>query len=157
MPSVSIIPDRLMHPLRRIGAKGEGRWQQVSWDDALDEIAEAFVKAEAKDGSEAIWPYYYAGTMGWVQRDSIDRLRHAKRYSGFFSSICTNPAWTGFTMATGTLARSRSARNGPHRLRRHLGHQCGRDPGQRDDARDQVAQGASAPRSSSSTSTTTRR
>jgi anaerobic selenocysteine-containing dehydrogenase len=41
--------------------------------------------------------------MGWVQRDGIDRLRHAKRYSGFFSSICTNPAWTGFTMATGAL------------------------------------------------------
>src|ERR1700754_2208318 len=96
-------PDRLMHPLRRAGAKGAGQWQQVSWDDALDEIAEAFVKAEAKDGSEAVWPYFYAGTMGWVQRDSIDRLRHAKRYSGFFSSICTNPAWTGFTMATGML------------------------------------------------------
>lgn len=96
-------PDRLMHPLRRTGAKGAGQWQQVSWDDALDEIAEAFVKAEAKDGSEAVWPYFYAGTMGWVQRDSIERLRHAKRYSGFFSSICTNPAWTGFTMATGIL------------------------------------------------------
>ncbi len=96
-------PDRLMHPLRRAGAKGAGQWQQISWDDALDEIAEAFVKAEAKDGSEAIWPYFYAGTMGWVQRDSIERLRHAKRYSGFFSSICTNPAWTGFTMATGML------------------------------------------------------
>lgn len=96
-------PDRLMHPLRRTGAKGAGRWQQISWDDALDEIAEAFVKSEAKDGSEAIWPYFYAGTMGWVQRDSIERLRHAKRYSGFFSSICTNPAWTGFTMATGML------------------------------------------------------
>ncbi|WFU10062.1 molybdopterin oxidoreductase family protein [Rhizobium sp. CB3090] len=96
-------PDRLIKPLRRAGAKGEGRWQEISWDDALDEIANAFVKAEAKDGSEAIWPYYYAGTMGWVQRDSINRLRHAKRYSGFFSSICTNPAWTGFTMATGTL------------------------------------------------------
>lgn len=96
-------PDRLLRPLRRKGAKGAGEWQQISWDDALDEIAEAFVKAEARDGNEAIWPYYYAGTMGWVQRDSIDRLRHAKRYSGFFSSICTNPAWTGFTMATGTL------------------------------------------------------
>ncbi|MBB3314231.1 anaerobic selenocysteine-containing dehydrogenase [Rhizobium sp. BK181] len=96
-------PDRLMHPLRRTGAKGAGQWQQISWDAALDEIAEAFVKAEARDGSEAIWPYFYAGTMGWVQRDSIERLRHAKRYSGFFSSICTNPAWTGFTMATGTL------------------------------------------------------
>ncbi len=96
-------PDRLMKPLRRAGAKGEGRWQELSWDDALDEIAEAFIKAEAKDGSEAIWPYFYAGTMGWVQRDSIERLRHAKCYSGFFSSICTNPAWTGFTMATGVL------------------------------------------------------
>jgi len=96
-------PDRLMKPLRRAGAKGAGRWQELSWDEALDEIAEAFVKAEAKDGSEAIWPYFYAGTMGWVQRDSIERLRHAKRYSGFFSSICTNPAWTGFTMATGVL------------------------------------------------------
>lgn len=96
-------PDRLMKPVRRLGAKGEGRWGDISWDDALDEIANAFVKAEAKDGSEAIWPYFYAGTMGWVQRDSIERLRHAKRYSGFFSSICTNPAWTGFTMATGVL------------------------------------------------------
>ncbi|WP_286203203.1 molybdopterin-containing oxidoreductase family protein [Rhizobium lusitanum] len=96
-------PDRLMKPVRRAGAKGEGRWQELSWDDALDEIANAFIKAEVKDGSEAVWPYYYAGTMGLVQRDSINRLRHAKRYSGFFSSICTNPAWTGFTMATGTL------------------------------------------------------
>jgi len=96
-------PDRLMHPQRRKGAKGAGSWQQVSWDDALDEIANAFVKAEARHGSGAVWPYFYAGTMGWVQRDSIERLRHAKRYSGFFSSICTNPAWTGFTMATGTL------------------------------------------------------
>lgn len=96
-------PDRLMHPQRRKGAKGAGSWQQISWDDALDEIANAFVKAEARHGSEAVWPYFYAGTMGWVQRDSIERLRHAKRYSGFFSSICTNPAWTGFTMATGTL------------------------------------------------------
>jgi len=96
-------PDRLMHPQRRKGAKGAGSWQQISWDDALDEIANAFVRAEARHGSEAVWPYFYAGTMGWVQRDSIERLRHAKRYSGFFSSICTNPAWTGFTMATGTL------------------------------------------------------
>jgi anaerobic selenocysteine-containing dehydrogenase len=96
-------PDRLMKPVRRLGAKGEGRWQDISWEAALDEIAEAFVKAEARDGSEAIWPYFYAGTMGLVQRDSIERLRHAKRYSGFFGSICVNPASTGFIMATGML------------------------------------------------------
>ncbi|MGF9692709.1 molybdopterin oxidoreductase family protein [Rhizobium sp. 0TCS1.26] len=96
-------PDRLMTPKRRLGGKGEGAWQEVSWDAALDEIAEAFVKAEAAHGSEAIWPYFYAGTMGQVQRDSIERLRHAKRYSGFFGSICTNMAWTGYVMGTGAL------------------------------------------------------
>ncbi|MGV8939306.1 MAG: molybdopterin oxidoreductase family protein [Allorhizobium sp.] len=96
-------PDRLMTPKRRIGAKGEGGWQEVSWDDALDEIANAFVKAEAAHGSEAIWPYFYAGTMGQVQRDSIERLRHAKRYSGFMGTICTNMAWTGYVMGTGAL------------------------------------------------------
>ena len=96
-------PDRLLTPKRRKGAKGDGVWQEISWDDALDEIADAFVKAEARHGSEAIWPYFYAGTMGQVQRDSIERLRHAKRYSGFFGSICTNMAWTGYVLGTGAL------------------------------------------------------
>ena len=96
-------PDRLMHPMRRTGAKGAGSWQRIGWEDALDEIAEAFVRAEARHGSETVWPYYYAGTMGWVQRDSIDRLRHARKYSGFFDSICVNQAWTGFAMGAGAL------------------------------------------------------
>ncbi|THF52411.1 molybdopterin-containing oxidoreductase family protein [Allorhizobium terrae] len=96
-------PDRLLTPKRRAGAKGAGQWQEIAWDDALDEIANAFIKAEQAHGSEAIWPYFYAGTMGQVQRDSIERLRHAKKYSGFFGSICTNLAWTGYVMGTGTL------------------------------------------------------
>src|SRR6185295_11986517 len=74
-------PDRLLHPLRRKGAKGSGEWQPISWADALDETAEAFLKAEARYGAEAVWPYYYAGTMGLVMRDGINRLRHAKKYS----------------------------------------------------------------------------
>ncbi|MCM2473942.1 molybdopterin oxidoreductase family protein [Rhizobium sp. CG5] len=96
-------PDRLMVPQRRKGAKGSGAWQEISWDAALDEIANAFVAAEQKHGTEAIWPYFYAGTMGQVQRDSIERLRHAKRYSGFMGTICTNMAWTGYVMGTGML------------------------------------------------------
>lgn len=96
-------PKRLLTPKRRLSAKGEGAWQEISWDAALDEIANAFVKAEAQHGSEAVWPYFYAGTMGQVQRDSIERLRHAKKYSGFFGSICTNMAWTGYVMGTGAL------------------------------------------------------
>lgn len=96
-------PGRLLTPKRRAGAKGAGNWQEIGWEDALDEIADAFVKAEASHGAEAIWPYFYAGTMGQVQRDSIERLRHAKKYSGFFGSICTNMAWTGYVMGTGAL------------------------------------------------------
>ncbi len=97
-------PDRLLHPLRRIGAKGSGQFAPVSWDDALDIIAEQFIKAEKTHGSEAVWPYYYAGTMGYVMRDGINRLRHAKKYSGFFSTICVNPAWSGYMAGTGKLA-----------------------------------------------------
>ncbi len=96
-------PDRLLKPLRRKGGKGGGEWREVSWDDALDEIAGAFVRAEQRHGSESVWPYQYAGTMGLVQRDSIHRLRHAKRYSGQFNSICTNLAWTGYFAGTGKL------------------------------------------------------
>jgi anaerobic selenocysteine-containing dehydrogenase len=97
-------PDRLKVPMRRTGAKGSGEFAPLSWDDALDLVAEAFTRAEHKHGSEAVWPYLYAGTMGYVMRDGIHRLRHAKKYSGFFSTICVNPAFTGFTAGTGKLA-----------------------------------------------------
>jgi len=97
-------PDRLKQPLRRIGAKGSGQFAPVAWDDALDIVADAFTRAEQKHGSEAVWPYLYAGTMGYVMRDGIHRLRHAKKYSGFFSTICVNPAFTGFIAGTGKLA-----------------------------------------------------
>ena len=96
-------PDRLMQPLRRTGAKGSGSFAPISWDDALDIVAEEFLRAE-RHGSEAVWPYYYAGTMGLVMRDGIHRLRHAKKYSGFFSTICINPAWTGYIAGTGLIA-----------------------------------------------------
>jgi anaerobic selenocysteine-containing dehydrogenase len=96
-------PDRLLKPLVRAGGKGEGTWKEASWEAALDLVAEKFVKAEEKLGSETVWPYFYAGTMGLVQRDGIERLRHAKRYSGYFDSICTNLAWTGYVMGTGSL------------------------------------------------------
>ena len=97
-------PDRLLHPLRRKGAKGSRQFERISWDDALDITAEAMLAAERKHGPEAVWPYYYAGTMGLVMRDGINRLRHAKRYSQMYPSICTTLAWTGFIAGTGRLA-----------------------------------------------------
>ena len=76
-------PERLAQPLRRVGRKGEGiaAFAPISWDAALDEVAEALTRAAQRHGSETVWPYYYAGTMGLVQRDGINRLRHAMRYS----------------------------------------------------------------------------
>jgi anaerobic selenocysteine-containing dehydrogenase len=97
-------PDRLTHPLKRVGPKGSGRFERIGWDEALDLTAQAFLKAEREIGPEAVWPYYYAGTMGYVMRDGINRLRHAKGYSGQYSTICTTPAWTGFIAGTGRLA-----------------------------------------------------
>ncbi|WP_425087261.1 molybdopterin-containing oxidoreductase family protein [Stappia sp.] len=97
-------PDRLTKPLRRVGPKGEGRFEEISWDEALDAVAEAFLQAEAEHGAASVWPYHYAGTMGLVQRDSIHRLRHAKGYSLQFDTICTNMAWTGYIAGTGKLA-----------------------------------------------------
>ncbi len=97
-------PDRLMHPLRRKGAKGSKEFERISWDDALNITAEAMLKAERQFGAESVWPYYFAGTMGLVMRDGINRLRHVKKYSQMFSSICTTLAWTGYIAGTGKLA-----------------------------------------------------
>ena len=97
-------PDRLTQPLRRTGPKGSLEFAPISWDDALDEVAEAFLNAERTYGSESVWPYFYAGTMGLVMRDGINRLRHAKRYSGEHATICTSLAYTGYIVGTGKLA-----------------------------------------------------
>src|SRR4029079_11370384 len=96
-------PDRLTKPLRRVGRKGEGRWEPISWDQAFDEIVARWLAIERDFGPEAIWPYFYAGTMGHVQRDGIDRLRHARGYSEQYDTICTGAAWPGFISGTGLL------------------------------------------------------
>lgn len=67
-------PDRVLYPMRRIGAKGQGRFERISWDEALDAIADRFREiANSSDGPEAILPYSYAGTMGIVNNGSMDR------------------------------------------------------------------------------------
>ncbi|WP_068089465.1 molybdopterin-containing oxidoreductase family protein [Polycladidibacter stylochi] len=97
-------PDRLLYPLKRTGAKGSGKFKRISWDEALEKITQKFLEAEQQHGPQAVWPYYFAGTMGLVQRDSINRLRHAKGYSGMYQTFCTNMAWTGYIAGTGKLA-----------------------------------------------------
>ena len=62
--------DRLLHPLKRIGKKGEGKFAQISWDEALATIAEQLGRIAAID-PQAILPYSYAGTMGLVQGEAM--------------------------------------------------------------------------------------
>jgi anaerobic selenocysteine-containing dehydrogenase len=99
-------PDRLLHPLKRKGAKGDGQWQRLSWDDAMGEVADAFLKAEARHGALSVWPYYYAGTMGLVMRDGINRLRHAKNYSGMYDTFCVALSWPGYVAGCGRMTGS---------------------------------------------------
>jgi anaerobic selenocysteine-containing dehydrogenase len=66
-------PERLLHPLRRTGKKGQGRFERLSWDAALDEIAGRFREVAAEHGPQAILPYSYAGNMGLLGYGSIDR------------------------------------------------------------------------------------
>jgi anaerobic selenocysteine-containing dehydrogenase len=63
-------PERVLHPLKRVGTKGSGRFERVSWDDALVDIARR-LQAIASDDPQAIVPYSYAGTMGLVQSESM--------------------------------------------------------------------------------------
>lgn len=96
-------PDRLRTPLRRVGAKGVGlaAFEAISWEAALDEVAQRFAAATEQYGSETVWPHFYAGTMGLVQRDGIDRLRHAMGYSRQHSTICSAASDAGWKAGTG--------------------------------------------------------
>jgi len=97
-------PDRLTRPLKRVGPKGSGQFAPIAWDEALDRVADAFLEAERQHGCESVWPYFYAGTMGLVMRDGIERLTHVKRYSRIFGTICVGIAWPGYIAGTGRMS-----------------------------------------------------
>jgi len=115
-------PDRLQHPLKRIGKKGEGKFRRISWDEALDEIA-ARLKAAAAADPETILPCSYAGTMGLAQYMSMDRR--------FFYKL-------GATLLDRTLCSSA----GKFGLKATLGGSVGMDPERFDEARLIVLWGA---------------
>ena len=94
-------PDRLTHPLLRTGPKGSGQFRRISWDEALDRTADAFRATTEKHGAESVWPYYFAGTMGHVQRDGINRLRHVMKYSRQHNTICSTIQEMGWAAGVG--------------------------------------------------------
>lgn len=72
-PERTYHPERILQPLRRVGPKGLGQFEPVSWDAALQDIAARLgaISARGPHAAQAILPYSYAGTMGLVQGESI--------------------------------------------------------------------------------------
>ena len=95
-------PERLLYPMRRRGPKGRGEFERVSWDDALDQIAERFGETIREFGPEAIWPYVGSGSLGLMQGvySAGRRLWNALGASQHLMTICTiaGGVGTGYTL-----------------------------------------------------------
>jgi anaerobic selenocysteine-containing dehydrogenase len=95
-------PDRLLYPQKRVGAKGEGRFARITWDEALDEIAVRLKAIAAEFGTEAVLPYSYGGSMGYLQGSGMDRrFFHRLGASRLDRTICSAAGGVGLTEALG--------------------------------------------------------
>lgn len=96
-------PERLLYPQRRTGAKGEGRFSRISWDEALDTIADRLQRIVREHGPESVMPYSYAGTMGLLNGSSMDRrFFHRLGASRLDRTICSEAGTVGLTAAWGS-------------------------------------------------------
>lgn len=99
-------PERLLHPLRRTGPKGSGRFEAISWSTAIQIIADRFRALQTSpDGPQTILPYSYAGTMGKLQGESLDRrFFHRLGASLLDRTICATAGAAGCDITLGTRA-----------------------------------------------------
>jgi len=67
-------PDRLLYPARRVGPKGQGQFKRISWNEALERVADEFRRAKAAHGPESILPFSYGGSNGLLTHDNLDTL-----------------------------------------------------------------------------------
>ena len=96
-------PTRVKTPLKRVGAKGEGKFAPISWDEALATIADKFRSIITDHGAEAILPYSYAGNMGMLQYGSMDRrFFHVLGASQLDRTICASAGAAGLTVTLGS-------------------------------------------------------
>src|SRR5437868_3142140 len=87
--------DRLLFPMKRIGPKGRGDFERISWDEALDTVA-GRLGAIAQENPQSVLPYSYAGTMGLIQGQGMDRrFFHRLGASLLERSICSHAGMFG--------------------------------------------------------------
>ncbi len=96
-------PDRVLHPLRRVGPKGSGRFERATWDEALDAIAGRLDGIAATHGPTAILPFSYLGTMGLVQCHSVEARFFARLGATRLErAVCGSAGGSGIEAAIGT-------------------------------------------------------
>jgi anaerobic selenocysteine-containing dehydrogenase len=94
-------PQRVLYPLKRVGEKGKGIFTRISWDEAIDIVSAKF-REIAADDPQAILPYSYAGTMGLVQGESMDRrFFHKLGASLLDRTICSSAGGAGYRATIG--------------------------------------------------------
>lgn len=82
-------PDRILHPMKRVGAKGEGKFERITWEEAYETIAKKTKKIVKKHGANSVLPYHYSGTLGYVQNYSMNaRYFNKLGASGILGNIC---------------------------------------------------------------------
>ena len=96
-------PTRVLTPLRRVGAKGEGRFEPMTWDAAIEEIAHQWRRIIAQWGAEAILPFSYGGTLGLLQYWAGHPLFYALGASRLERTICINTAYAGWRATLGAV------------------------------------------------------
>jgi anaerobic selenocysteine-containing dehydrogenase len=95
-------PERVIYPQKRVGAKGEGRFERIAWDEALDTIAGRLSEVSREFGPEAILPYSYAGTMGILNNAGMDRrFFHRLGASRLDRTICSATGSAALTASVG--------------------------------------------------------
>jgi len=95
-------PERILHPMRRVGRKGEGRFERISWDEALDAITHRFRDVIAAHGPQAVLPYSYAGNLGMLSYGSMDRrFFQALGASLLDRTICASAGARGYEATVG--------------------------------------------------------
>jgi anaerobic selenocysteine-containing dehydrogenase len=95
-------PDRILHPLKRAGKKGEGKFEQISWDEALDTIATNFKRVIRETGPQSILPYSYAGNSGMIHYGSLDRRFFASLGASLLDrTICASAGFEGYKAVMG--------------------------------------------------------
>ncbi|MFI5366517.1 MAG: molybdopterin-dependent oxidoreductase [Candidatus Binatia bacterium] len=97
-------PLRLLYPQRRVGAKGEGRFERITWDEAIDVIAQRFKQIIHEDGAEAIVPYHYGGSSGLFGEGAADaRFFNRLGASELLRTLCAAPTGTAYRAMFGTM------------------------------------------------------